>query len=426
MHTIHYSTIPGNLAEIAPNNYKWLTTFVENKDRIEAWLAESFAAHPPPLYASVDLRFAGYKLAPVDTNLFPAGFNNLCTHDYPAATAAIKNILTQFNLPTKWLLLPENHTRNLAYWANIRVIQQLFIAAGCDIRVGTLLPEVTAKTTINLAHGDYVDLYPVITGTQGLMLDDFQPDVILLNNDLAEGVPTILKNTSQPVLPSLQAGWYQRRKSMHACFYDKVIEQFAALLKIDPWQLKAIGMAQENIDFDQSDTQQLLANNTANLFTQINQYYANYNIKQPAFVMLKADAGTYGQAVMSVTAPEALTQLTRSQKQSMRFTKGKRAVNSVLLQEGVYTIESFSENHATAEPVIYLINGQAIGGFYRINAKQTDHDNLNKPGMHFAPFSLTELLRNTHATDHARCYAYTVIARLAVLAAAKEIKELTT
>ena len=30
-----------------------------------------------PLYTSVDLRVSDYKIAPVDTNVFPAGFNNL-------------------------------------------------------------------------------------------------------------------------------------------------------------------------------------------------------------------------------------------------------------------------------------------------------------------------------------------------------------
>jgi glutamate--cysteine ligase len=34
-------------------------------------------AHAALLFGSVDLRNAGFKLAPVDTNLFPGGFNNL-------------------------------------------------------------------------------------------------------------------------------------------------------------------------------------------------------------------------------------------------------------------------------------------------------------------------------------------------------------
>ena len=50
---------------------------LQQQSKIEAWLREQFRKTPPPLMASVDLRVAGYKIAPVDTNLFPAGFNNL-------------------------------------------------------------------------------------------------------------------------------------------------------------------------------------------------------------------------------------------------------------------------------------------------------------------------------------------------------------
>ena len=42
----------------------------------------------PAFYGSVDLRNAGYKLAPVDMNLFPGGFNNLSEEMLPAAVQA--------------------------------------------------------------------------------------------------------------------------------------------------------------------------------------------------------------------------------------------------------------------------------------------------------------------------------------------------
>jgi len=51
--------------------------FLENETTVERWLRKQWLEHTPPFYASVDLRNAGYKLAPVDTNLFPGGFNNL-------------------------------------------------------------------------------------------------------------------------------------------------------------------------------------------------------------------------------------------------------------------------------------------------------------------------------------------------------------
>ena len=48
-----------------------------NTPAIERWFRLEWQEHTPPFYCSVDLRNAGFKLAPVDTNLFPGAFNNL-------------------------------------------------------------------------------------------------------------------------------------------------------------------------------------------------------------------------------------------------------------------------------------------------------------------------------------------------------------
>ena len=47
--------------------------------KIERWLRLEWQEHTPPFYSSVDLRNASFKVAPVDTNLYPGGFNNLAT-----------------------------------------------------------------------------------------------------------------------------------------------------------------------------------------------------------------------------------------------------------------------------------------------------------------------------------------------------------
>src|SRR5260370_8453741 len=52
---------------------------------IERWFRLEWQEHTPPFYCSVDLRNAGFKLAPVDTNLFPGGFNNLPVEGLPLA-----------------------------------------------------------------------------------------------------------------------------------------------------------------------------------------------------------------------------------------------------------------------------------------------------------------------------------------------------
>ena len=67
----------------------------ERGDDVERWLAKARAEANPFFYTSVDLRHCGLRLAPVDTNLFPAGFQNLS----PAAcTRASKNIQCFFKV----------------------------------------------------------------------------------------------------------------------------------------------------------------------------------------------------------------------------------------------------------------------------------------------------------------------------------------
>jgi glutamate--cysteine ligase len=59
--------------------------FLDATPQIERWLRLEWQEHTPPFYCSVDLRNAGFKLAPVDTNLFPGGFNNLSDSTLPLA-----------------------------------------------------------------------------------------------------------------------------------------------------------------------------------------------------------------------------------------------------------------------------------------------------------------------------------------------------
>ena len=64
---------------------------------IERWFRMEWQEHTPPFYSSVDIRNAGFKMAPVDTNLFPGGFNNLAEEMFPLATQA-----AMANTPQRW------------------------------------------------------------------------------------------------------------------------------------------------------------------------------------------------------------------------------------------------------------------------------------------------------------------------------------
>jgi glutamate--cysteine ligase len=74
-----------------------------------------------------------------------------------------------------------------------------------------------------------------------------------------------------------------------------------------------------------------------------------------------------------------------------------------------------------------MIDRFVVGGFYRVNTERGIDENLNAPGMTFKPldFETGCSLPDAHLAPDAppnRFYAYGVVARLALLAAALEIE----
>src|SRR5436305_10724767 len=101
------------------------------RPEIERWFRTKWMEHPVNFYASVDLRNAGFKLAPVDTNLFPGGFNNLNPAFLPLCVQAIQTAVERVCPDARGVLLvPENHTRNAFYFKNVETLQRIVRQAG--------------------------------------------------------------------------------------------------------------------------------------------------------------------------------------------------------------------------------------------------------------------------------------------------------
>ena len=394
---------------------------------IEHWLRTKWREHTVPFYCSVDLRNSGFKLAPVDTNLFPGGFNNLNPEFIPlcvqAMMSAIEKICPEAH---SILLIPENHTRNTFYLQNIATLQSIMQHAGLNVRIGTLLPEVTAATQIDLPDGQTITLEPIIRKNNQLGVSNFEPCAVLLNNDLSTGVPEILQNLNQAVIPPLHAGWATRRKSNHFAAYDRVAQEFADLIGIDPWLINPRFTSCGEINFREKQGEDCVASAVDRILSIIKRKYQQYDVKEDPFVIVKADSGTYGMGIMTVKDGSEIYKLNRKQRNKMAVVKEGLLVSNVLVQEGVYTFESINE--AVAEPVIYMIDRYVVGGFYRVHTGRGVDENLNAPGMYFVPlaFETTCLVPKTAAQPNSipnRFYAYGVVARLALLAAALELEQ---
>ena len=406
--------------------------FLSAMPNIEHWFRTQWLEHASPFYASVDLRNSGFKLAPVDTNLFPGGFNNLNPDFLPLCVQAMHHAVEKICPEARGvLLIPENHTRNLFYLQNVAQIVTILRHAGMRVRIGSLLPEITVATPIQLPDGSTLVLEPLVRRANRLSVADpgsesgFDPCVVLLNNDLSSGVPDILKNLEQPIFPPLSAGWYTRRKSQHFTAYDRVADEFAKLLNIDPWLINPYFATCDQINFQERVGEECLAAQVDVVLQRIRGKYAEYGVKHDPFVIVKADAGTYGMGIMTVKDASEITGLNRKQRNKMAVVKEGLAVSDVLIQEGVYTFEQI--NDAVAEPVVYMIDHYVVGGFYRVHTTRGVDENLNAAGMHFMPLAfetpctLPNPDRAPNDTPN-RFYAYGVVARLALLAAALEIE----
>jgi glutamate--cysteine ligase len=402
---------------------------LDSMPAIERWFRLEWMEHTPPFYSSVDVRNAGFKLAPVDTNLYPGGWNNLTPAMLPlavqAAMAAIEKICPEAR---NLLLIPENQTRNTFYLSNVAQLRRIFHMAGLNVRVGSIAPEIKKTTTIELPHGESVTLEPVIRGKHRLGLKDFDPCTILLNNDLSAGVPGILEDIhEQYLLPPLHAGWSVRRKSNHFKSYEEVSKRFGKLLGVDPWLIHPIFEKCGEVNFAEGTGMDRLSAQVDSVLTKVRRKYKEYGIKEKPFAVVKADNGTYGMGIMTVRDVKDLEVLTRkTARGKMGVIKDGQEVHDLIIQEGVLTNERI--NDAVAEPVVYMMDRYVVGGFYRVHAERGVDENLNIPGSTFVPLAFAE---STHlpqpgvkpgASAPNRFYMYGVIGRLAMVAASYELE----
>lgn len=401
---------------------------LESMPAIERWFRLEWMEHTPPFYTSVDVRNAGFKLAPVDTNLYPGGFNNLTPEMLPlavqAAMAAIEKICPEAK---NLLLIPEKHTRNSFYLQNVQRLIQIFGAAGLNVRLGTLDDTVTEPTTLALPDGSELRLEPLLRSKRRLGLKDFDPCTILLNNDLSAGIPKVLEGLhEQYLLPPLHAGWAVRRKSQHFQSYEEVAKKFAKLLGMDPWLINPMFASCGKVNFQDGTGQECVQSHADALLGKIRRKYKEYGIQEKPFVIVKADAGTYGMGIMTVRDAKDLDELNRKTRNKMSTIKDGQEVSEVIIQEGVPTYERV--NDAVAEPVVYMIDRYVVGGFYRVHADRGIDENLNSPGASFVPLAFAE---SNHlprpgekpgASAPNRFYMYGVIGRLAMLGASYELE----
>ena len=389
-------------------------------DEVEDWLAEQREIAPPFFYSSVDLRHSGVRIAPVDTNLFPAGFQNLSPAARIRATRFIKDFFKEnYTQTQKILIVPENHTRNLPYFDNLATLESLIKNAGFEVKIGNL----TLENEANFASvtGLEITQYPIAKNARKIAtIDGYVPDIIILNNDMTAGIPDILYGVLQPIIPPANMGWFQRRKSTHFAEYHKLIANFSAKFDIDSWLLCAQSYQCGMVDFRDKNSLECLAKSVDAIIATARIKHAEYAIKTEPYVYIKADSGTYGMGIMTVNSGEEVLELNKKERNKMQVIKEGARVSEVIIQEGIPTIDTV--DNAPAEPMVYMIDGVPVGGMYRINDKRDAFGNLNAAGMRFTGMcdESEENTENLVKIKDCNFRAHGLIASIAALAAGRE------
>ena len=379
----------------------------------------------PPIFLGCDIRNSNDKIAVVDTNIFPAGFNNLCNSFTKTTVAYFKDYLTQYFPHKKRIaLLIEEHTRNRFYLENVVRLSSIISQAGFEVRVtypGTALSEDSIELPI---LGQTLYLYKLQRNAEKIYVGDFVPELIISNNDFSSGIPPALEQSPVPIIPSPELGWWKRKKSKHFEILNGIAEEFSAILSIDPRKITTAFTVHTNTDLNDSNNLEALRKKVDTVLLQTQKYYDAAKINQSPYAFIKNDAGTYGMGVINVSSGEEIFQINRRARNKLLSSKGGSGVQAFLIQEGIPTIDTYSEY--PIEPVIYMVGFNPVGGFFRINSERNSYSSLNTRGMSFSCLCLHKL-DEPHEAQFLRCHEKQsvvemafVLARLASIAVAIE------
>jgi glutamate--cysteine ligase len=396
------------------------------------WFDQKFKTYPAAFYCSVDIRDSGEKVAPVDCNLFPAGFNNICEVDLEHAPIHFKQQIEKMavnknlKVPEKILIVPENHTENKFYLENLYYLKNILEEAGFEVAFGRYSDDPASYDLVSASGKEITEhQLKTIDGVVQIPATGFIPDWVVLNNDFSQGYPQCFDGAKQPIIPSYKLGWHSRKKSRHFDFYNILAKEFAEAVELDAWHLTIESKSVDHVNFKEGTgidrvitvAEEMMANMVAEL--------AKRDISRKPALFIKNDAGTYGMGIMVIESIDELRKMNGRTKNKMSMGKNKTSIDQVLVQEGVPTVLT-TDGH-TSEPVIYMMGEELVGGFIRANSERNDMDNLNSQGMFFKKLCFRDLSTSLETGNRDELptleAVYGIVAKLSALAAAMELAE---
>lgn len=392
---------------------------VERCAQVDEWFKAKSKGLAFPFFSSFDIRDSGAKIAPVDANIFPAGFNNICQQDKEAAhEVAFEYLKSHYPQGVKEVfLLAEEHTGNPYYWENVSSIEKILSGAGYTVTVcwPKNMDEPFQAQSIS---GKAVTVHGSENRSGQIWSQAKKADLIICNNDFSLSYPEWSVGLETPMNPPHELGWYRRRKDQFFEQYNQLMKEFSEVIGIDS---ALIGIATEKYDgfsVEDESSRDALAVRVDAFIKELETNYARLGIKEKPFVFLKNNAGTYGLAVIQVHSGDEIRNWNYKARKKMKAAKGGRDVESLIIQEGITT--RFTTEKETAEPCVYMIGKELVGGFLRTHAEKGPEESLNSPGAIYKKMCMSDLELNIAGCPMENVYGW--ISKLCILAIAMEAK----
>ena len=376
---------------------------------VKAWFNEKIKGYFVPFYTSFDIRDSSFKVAPVDANVFPAGFNNICDVDREKASYLMREYLkSHYPQVRVILLLAEEHTSNLYYWDNIYIIKGLMEKNGYSVKVCVPGNKISSPKTLETANGYKIFVSP---------LEKETGDLIISNNDFSTdcSLPKEIPCTPTPVM-----GWKTRRKQAFFIHYNKVAKEFASFIRMDHWHFTVKTNLFAPFEVTSMESLKALKEKVRSSLKELQRDRPSW-VKEPSFLFLKNNSGTYGLGITTIGCPEEIENWNYRTRKSMKAAKGGGGINELIVQEGIPTSLADGEGQ-TAEPVIYMIGSHLAGGFLRSHSKKDEKSNLNSPGAVYKRLCISDL--EIQVKGHIMENVYGWVGRLSLLAVVQEMQEL--
>ena len=152
---------------------------------------------------------------------------------------------------------------------------------------------------------------------------------------------------------------------------------------------------------------------------KISEKYLEYNINDEPYCYIKADNGTYGMAVWSVSNPQDVIDINKKERNKMNMLKGSTQTSKVMIQEGIITADKINNN--PCEPMIYMINGEVVQNLFRTNDSRDERISLNASGASFYNLENLPPKNNFANSENNFIIVYELIAKMASLSSSIEL-----